>query len=228
MSFSHSAIFLLIGHQNPREPTSRQQTLRSYITSQRTLLEAEALAHARAQQEARQLDNRISMIRQSAYDLRGSYGTAAQDENGGLRIMPPRSPVSPNETHSRTQSRDITLLENGFIVEHVDVRKEEKEARDRRRKEERRARKSSRSSATVDVGSIISANSVGPAATDSGVGGLSGGYPRHSTAFSDVHSMGSASPRRTRFFGVRNLGAGWKSQDSLAPSALSGSMVDMQ
>jgi hypothetical protein len=140
-----------------------------------------------------------------------------------------------------------------MIVEHVDVRKEEREARERRRKEERRARKSSRSSA-VEVTSIISGNSNG-FLTDNGGGSSSlKPYSRYSQAssarpisiltnpneradlpraysqasFSDVHSLGSASPRR-RFFGFKNLSAGWKSQDSLAASAMTGgSMVDMQ
>ena len=209
----------LISRQNPREPASRQQTLKTYITSQRKLLEAEALAHAHAQKEARQLDSKMrdtySQLRRSAYDP----GVASVDEAGGLRIKS-------SNTHSRSQSRDVTLLENGLIVEHVDVRKEERELKNRKRKEERRVRKTSRSSA-LDVTSIISANSYGPP-TDGGVGGLNS-YPHHSQAsFSDVHSLGPASPRRTRFFGVKNLSAGWRSQDSLAPSALSGSMVDMQ
>ncbi|KAG5642832.1 hypothetical protein DXG03_002063 [Asterophora parasitica] len=238
---------------NPREPTSRQQTLRNYIKSQRTLLEAEALAHARATQEAKQLDSRMrdtySQLRRSAYDLGNAISPA--DETGGLRIKPPLSPTTPqHNTHARSQSREITLLENGMIVEHVDVRKEEREARERKRKEERRARKSSRGS-TMDVTSIISANSYGVPQTDGGYGlrphspyspnsarptsvltapidrpELTRAYSQAS--FSDFHSMGSASPRRTRFFGFKNLSAGWRSQDSLAPSAIqSGSMVDM-
>ena len=38
-------------------------------------------------------------------------------------------------------------------------------------------------------------------------------------------SLGSASPRRSRFFGFRNLSSAWQSRDSMAPS---GSMIDMQ
>ena len=135
-----------------------------------------------------------------------------------------------------------------MIVEHVDVRKEEKEARERRKRQEKRARKSSKSS-VMDVTSIISANSVGQGEKE----GLAP-YSRYSQAssgrptsvltapldrpdlprafsqasFSDFHSMGSSSPRKTRFFGMLNLSAGWKSQDSFAPSGISGSMVDMQ
>ncbi|KAJ7901828.1 hypothetical protein B0H14DRAFT_2668619 [Mycena olivaceomarginata] len=227
---------------NPREPAARQQTLNTYLKSQRTLLEAEALARARAMQEAKQLDNRM---RDTYSQLRRP---SPADDSGGVRIKPPVSPSSPN--HPRSHSREVTLLENGMIVEHVDVRKEEKEARERRRKEEKRARKSSRSS-VIDVNSIISAQSFNPN-TDSGVGLLP--YSRYSQAgsgrptsvltapldnprelpraysqasFSDIHSLGSASPRRTRFFGMKNLSAGWRSQDSLAPSGISGSMMDM-
>ncbi|KAF8798729.1 hypothetical protein BYT27DRAFT_7228310 [Phlegmacium glaucopus] len=235
---------------NPREPASRQQTLNTYIKSQRTLLEAEAVAHARAMQEAKQLDNRMrdaySQLRRSAYDMGSSSSPA--DDLGGVRIKPPQSPTTPsnNHAHTRSRSREITLLENGMIVEHVDVRKEEKEARERRRKEEKRARKTSRSS--VMDASIISAQSNG-ALTESGLKPYSR-YSQASSArptsiltapldrpdlpyaysqasFSDVHSLGSSSPRRTRFFGIKNLSAGWRSQDSLAPSGMSGSMVDM-
>jgi hypothetical protein len=193
-----------------------------------------------------------SQLRRSAYDL-GNIATPA-DDTGGVRIKPPLSPTSPNiSSHARSQSREVTLLENGMIVEHVDVRREEREARDRKKKEERRARKSSRSS-MMDVTSIISGQSLGAPLTDSGIGLKP--YSRYSQAsslrptsiitapherpdlphaysqasFSDVHSLGSASPRRStsRFFGMKNLSAGWRSQDSLAPSGMSGSMVDMQ
>ncbi|KAJ3845462.1 hypothetical protein F5878DRAFT_599249 [Lentinula raphanica] len=237
---------------NPREPTSRQQTLNSYIKTQRTLLEAEALARARALHEAKELDNRMrdtySQLRRSAYDTGNSASPA--DDMGGVRIKPPTSPAVasfPPRAHDRSHSRDVTLLENGMIVEHVDVRKEEREAKDRRRKDERRARKSSRSSA-VDVNSLMSTHSLVAPQTDSGVGLKP--YSRYSQAssarplsvltapldrpdlpralsqasFSDVQSLGSPSPRR-RFFGVRS--SYWRSQDSLAMSGVSGSMMDM-
>jgi len=235
--------------QNPREPTSRMQTLEKYIKSQRRLLEAEAIAHVRAMQEARQLDNRMrdaySQLRRSAYDSGNSASPI--DDLGGVRIKPVTS--SSRKHHTRSHSRDVTLLENGMIVEHVDVRKEEREARERRRKEERRARKSSRSSA-VDVTSLYSSQSV-TAYAESGLGvkppsRYSSSSPRPSSiltntwerphipraysqaSFSEVQSLGSGSPRRTRFFGMKNLSTGWRSQDSFAPSGVSGSMVDMQ
>ncbi len=191
-----------------------------------------------------------SSLRRSAYD---SGATAApMDDTGGVRIRPPRSPSTPsNPLHDRTHSREVTLLENGMIVEHVDVRKEEREARERRRKEERRARKSSRSS-VIDMSSVMSTPSL-PTHADSGVGlkpysRYSQGSParpmsvlttpmdrpefpraQSQASFSDVHSLGSSSPRRSRFFGFSNFKDGWASRDSLAPSAMmSGSMMDMQ
>ncbi|KAF8893358.1 hypothetical protein BD779DRAFT_1505756 [Infundibulicybe gibba] len=238
---------------NPRESASRQQTINTYIRSQRTLLEAEALAHSRAMQESKQIDNRMrdayAQLRRSAYDTGSSAAPA--DDAGGVRIKPPQSSNRPvSTTHARTHSREVTLLENGLIVEHVNVRKEEREAKERQRKEERRARKSSRSSG-VDVTSIISGQSYGPY-TDSGLGlhpqsrysQASSNRPLSSltapldrpdlphaysqASFSEIHSLGSASPRRTRFLGIKNLSAGWRSQDSLAQSGITtGSMVNM-
>ena len=96
-------------------------------------------------------------------------GTPAQSQHG--------------RHQSKSHSREITLLENGMIVEHVDVRREEKERRreekrerEREKQQERersRARKGSRSSG-ADVLSMYSTNggAVSPLpqanATDSG------------------------------------------------------------
>lgn len=54
------------------------------------------------------------------------------------------------------------------------------------------------------------------------------GIPRAYSQYSlsESVSMSVSSPRRSRFFG-KALSPGWKSQDSLAPSGISGSMVDM-
>ncbi|KAI0332331.1 hypothetical protein GY45DRAFT_494596 [Cubamyces sp. BRFM 1775] len=238
---------------NPKEPSSRQQTLDQYVKSQRQLLEAEALARARALRESRLLDEKMrdtfSQLRRSAYEL----GSSSQptDDTGAVRLKS-------GNTHNH--SREVTLLENGMIVEHVDLRKEEKEERDRRRKEEKRekrelsrARKSSRSSrSAVDVASVYSVPLQSPLPQmDSGFFSgardsrysqsfsprpssvLTGGGDRPQTllraqsqaSFSDMQSVGSASsPRRSRFFGFKNLSAAWLSRDSMAPS---GSMVDM-
>lgn len=193
-------------------------------------------------QESRQLDNRMrdaySQLRRSAYDM--SINGAPADDSGGVRIMAPRSPSAGAGMHGRPHSRDVTLLENGMIVEHVDVRREEREERERRRREEKngrsRARKSSR-------GSMYSVRSLATPVTDNGLA-VRPALPRPNSSmttydrpsvpraysqasFSDVHSMGSTSPRH-RFFGFKNLSSGWRSRDSLAPSGMSGSMVDMQ
>ena len=195
-----------------------------------------------------------SQLRQSAYEL--GTRTHPVDDSGGVRIKP----LSHSTTNRRSTSRDVTLLETGMIVEHVDVKREEREERERRRKEERRerrrARKASRNSA-VDTTSMYSTHWQSFAPFNEGglrpssqyapshVGRPTGvvtapplgrrpDFPRaySQASCSDVHSPGSASPRR--FLGFKNLSAGWRSQDSLAPSrmsgmsGMSGSMVDMQ
>ncbi|KAI0051907.1 hypothetical protein FA95DRAFT_1602388 [Auriscalpium vulgare] len=240
---------------NPKEASSKRNALEAYIKAQRSLLEAEALAHARAMQESRQIDDRMrdaySQLRRSAYEL----GTSATptDDTGGVRIKAIRSSTVPNASVMSAHGREVTLLENGMIVEHVDVRREEREERERRRREDKRARarKSSRGSA-IDVASMYSSTSPLPH-TDSGFH-LSASPNRYSTsrpmsvltapmdypsrgmphaqssASVEAQSMisGSASPnRRTRFFGLRNFSTGFRSSDSLAPSGFSGSMVDM-
>lgn len=253
-----SDIYLLSSDQffkNPKEPSSRQQTLDQYVKSQRALLEAEALAHARAMRESRQLDDKMrdaySQLRRSAYEL----GSAAQptDDSGGVRIKAPRSVSTPNALQSH--GREVTLLENGMIVEHVDVRKEEREERERRKREEKRERSRVRKTSRTSRGDAMSVYSVQtPLPTDSGFFSgvrndsrysqsisqrpssiLTAGGERPPTllraqsqaSFSDMQSVGSgASPRRSRFFGLRNLSpSGWRSQESVAPS---GSMIDMQ
>ena len=240
--------------QNPKEPAARQQTLDQYVKSQRALLEAEAAAHSRAMRESRLIDDRMrdayAQLRKSAYEL----GTSAQptDDDEGVRIRAPRSmsaSLVPNNSHIR----EATLLENGMIVEHVDVKKEEKERKREGKRERSRARKSSRSSrAGADVTSVYSLNT--PVHNDSGFfSGMrsesrySQSIPQRPTSimtggsdlpptllraqsqasFSDLQSIGSSatSPRRSRFFGFKNLSTGFRSQDSLAPS---GSMIDMQ
>ena len=199
-----------------------------------------------------------SQLRRSAYEL----GSSAQpiDDTGALRIKPPHSPAVPSHL-GNSHSREVTLLENGMIVEHVDVRREEREERERKKKEEKReksrARKSSRSSRSgADVMSVYSMQTPPPHPTDSGFFSGQGQQQRPDSrysqsmsarpssilttggerppmlraqsqaSFSDMQSLGEASsPRRSRFFGFKNLSASWRSQESFAPS---GSMIDMQ
>lgn len=198
-------------------------------------------------------------LRRSAYD--------AVPVDGGVRINSPRSITSPNGGlgASPPHGREVTVLENGLIVEHVDVKREEREERERRRKEERRersrARKSSRSSG-ADANSVYSATSPGPVPgsaaspggmhqpSDSGYysslrpnprnsqfslsrpqsvlsnGAERPGLPRAYSQYSLAESL--SSPRRSRFFG-KAAQSGWRSNDSLAFSAMTGgSMAEMQ
>ncbi|KAF8573527.1 hypothetical protein K439DRAFT_1642931 [Ramaria rubella] len=130
---------------NPREPAAKQQTLRVYLDAQNSLLMAETQARMQATQESRQLDDKMrdaySELRRSAYDL-GASASALDD--GGVKIRSPGTSGYGDDARS-PHKRDTTLLENGMIVERVDVRKEES----RMRKEERRARKASRDSLGV-------------------------------------------------------------------------------
>lgn len=183
-----------------------------------------------------------SQLRRSAYEL----GVTTSSDDRGVRIKTTRSSTTPLP-QTAGHSREVTVLENGMVVEHVDVRKEEREERQQRRREEKRARarKSSRGSA-IDVTSMYSTTSPLPHA-DSGLppfpSRASTSRPMsvltapmdsrglQSNASVEALSMisaGTSPNRRTRFFGSRNLSPGLRSSDSLAPSGFSGSMVDMQ
>ena len=172
----------------------------------------------------------FSQLRQSAYEL----GSSSQptDDTGALRIESLRVAVVPSSSGpAQCHSREVTLLENGMVVEHVDLRKEKREEPERRRKEETRersrARKSSRSSrSAVDVASVYSVPMVSPlpqvdsgffshprdsrysqsfSPSPSSVLTVGGDRPQtllraqSQASFSDMQSLGSASPRRSRF-----------------------------
>jgi hypothetical protein len=196
--------------------------------------------------ESRQLEDRMrdaySQLRRSAYEL----GAATSPDDRGIRIKNLRSSMMHLPNQANGHGREVTVLENGMVVEHVNVRREVRDERHHRRREEKRARarKSSRGSA-FDVASMYSTSLP---QTDSGLPLLpslsSTSRPMsvltspaetsvtrgmQSNASVEALSMISgASPRRTRFFGVRNLSPSFRSSDSLAPSGVSGSMVDMQ
>jgi hypothetical protein len=201
------------------------------VKAQRLLLEAETLAHARAMQESQQLETKMrdtySQLRRSAYEV-GVQGGSITDDLGGLRIKTPRSASMPSGPPAlNSHSREVTLLENGMIMEHVNVKKEEKEERDRRRKEEKqersRARKSSRGSAAdansvystlapiqptdsgftlgQKPGSRYSQSSLRPTSVLSAYGERSPPVPKaysSAASFSDLHSVTSASSPNRR------------------------------
>jgi hypothetical protein len=216
-------------------------TIDSYIRQQAELLAAEADARRKAQQEAQQVDARMkdtyAILRNSTYDI-GSAGMVGDDFGTGVRIQPPRSSIyggssaSPKEDYKH--KRDMTLLENGMIMERVDVKREEKE----RRKEEKKARKLSQ---TTDI-SGITPNGYAPPMTPNSIG-MEGSsydfdppYPASATSLHQLrpksaplnaplntyHSHASLDGRSSRFMGRQ---APWNSGVSVAPS---GSMMDMQ
>lgn len=216
-------------------------TIDSYVRQQAELLAEEAEARRKAQKEAQQLDARMkdtyTQLRQSTYDI-GSAGLPGEDFSTGVRIQPPRSSmygsssISPKEDYKH--KRDMTLLENGMIMERVDVKREEKE----RRKEEKKARKLSQ---TTDI-SGITPNGYAPPMTPNSIG-IEGStsydfeppYPASAQSLHQLrpksaplnpplntyHSHASLDGRGSRFMGR----AAWNSGASVAPS---GSMMDMQ
>ena len=222
--------------------------MEKYVKVQQTLVEAEALAHARAVLESRQFEDRMrdtySQLRRSAYEL----GAATTQDDRGIRIKTLRSSMLTLPNQPNGHSREVTVLENGMVVEHLDVRKEERDERQQRRRDEKRARarKSSRGSA-FDVASMYSTSPLPQ--TDSGlplnpsrsstsrpmsvvtspIDTITRGMQSNASVEALSMVSGGASPsRRTRFFGARNLSPSFRSSDSLAFSGLSGSMVDMQ
>lgn len=142
-------------------------------------------------QESRLLESKLKdtydSLRRTNNDPSG--GNAAVDENG-VRLKPShgqkRSVSGPSplplgsivvdgavpHTRHGSQGREVTLLENGMIVEQVDVRKEERERRreeKRERERERsRARKSSRGSGGDRNGEVMSMYSAPSPLPDSG------------------------------------------------------------
>jgi hypothetical protein len=184
-----------------------------------------------------------SQLRRSAYEL----GAATTQDDRGIRIKTLRSSMLHIPNQSSGHGREVTVLENGMVVEHLDVRKEDRDERQQRRRDEKRARarKSSRGSA-FDVASMYSTSPLPH--TDSGlplISSRSSTSRPMSVATSPIDTLtrgmqsnasvealsmvsGGASPSRRRFFGARNLSPSFRSSDSLAFSGLSGSMVDMQ
>ena len=135
-------------------------------------------------QESRLLETKLKdtydNLRRSTHELPSGM-TSSHNQKRSVSGPAPLGPIVVDGAsgHSRHQSqgREVTLLENGMIVEHVDVRKEEKERRreeKRERERERsRARKSSRSSGNngngaAEVMSMYSAHSPLPNHVDSG------------------------------------------------------------
>ncbi|KAG8964481.1 hypothetical protein FRC03_001732 [Tulasnella sp. 419] len=139
---------------NPKEPQARWQTLQAYVTSQSALLAAESRARSEAIRESKLIETRLrdsyAQIRRSAYEHGATHVLPVEEgpsPGAGVRVKAPRSisgsgwPTNP-ATGSR---RDLTLLENGMIVERVDVKKEEREERQRLKKEEKQWRRMSSS-----------------------------------------------------------------------------------
>lgn len=221
-------------------------TIDSYVRQQGELLLAEAEARAKAQQESQRLEAQMkdtySQLRQSAYDV-GTVGLANEDLASGVRIQPPRSSMYDGLPSTRKEDykhkRDMTLLENGMIMERVDVKREEKE----RKREEKKARKMSQITDT----SSIAPGGYGPPMTPKSSrmdlesnGDFESPFPNMSSPslqtsrpksaplgapLTKYSSHASMDGKSARFLGSRHWQTAWNSGVSVAPS---GSMMDMQ
>ncbi|KAG8833984.1 hypothetical protein FRC17_009766 [Serendipita sp. 399] len=225
---------------NPKEADARVMTIKSYVKQQMALLIEEAEARARTQQDAQRIDARMrdtySQHRQSTYETSGG-SLAGEDPSSGARIQSPRLSMydgassGPKEDHKH--KRDMTLLDNGMILERVNIKREEKE----RKREQKKARKLSQ---TTDT-STLSPAGYAPPMTPNGVEGsdfepangnmsatsLQVSRPKSAplgvplTKYTSHASMDGRSPR---FMGSKAWQAPWGSGVSVAPS---GSMMDM-
>ncbi|KDQ21738.1 hypothetical protein BOTBODRAFT_168954 [Botryobasidium botryosum FD-172 SS1] len=152
MSEENMSVWLTM---NPKEPTARWQTLEAYLTAQAALLEAEHRAHNQAMRESQLLDARIqdaySQLQRSVCDLGGKPITTGAKALSGVRIRAPRTisgpwlngqnaDVSVTAKEDSSAKRDMTFLENGMILETVDIQREEKEEKARRKREEKAER----------------------------------------------------------------------------------------
>jgi len=154
-------------------------------------------------------------LRRSAYEngaFNANPGAITLDETGRIRS----TTLPGSHQRARSHSRDVTLLENGMIVEHVNVKKEEKEERERRKREERRersrVRKSSRGSGH-DLSSVYGSlhPSQLPANTS---GGTTGDYNLRASRHSQSSlrptsilssSMGERSPTLPRAYSTTSF-----------------------
>lgn len=114
------------------------------------------------------MDNRVresySQIRRSGYE---TVSTSPRTSGIAVRVA-----GTPNAPYAGPVEKDATLLENGLIVEKVDLKKEEREERARMRSLERNERQRRRmSSAALNDGSSVynaSVYSGGSPAPDTG------------------------------------------------------------
>ncbi|KAG8759263.1 hypothetical protein FRC14_006339 [Serendipita sp. 396] len=224
---------------NPKEADARLMTIRSYVKQQLALLAEEAEARAKTQQDAQRVDARMrdtySQLRQSSYEI-GTASLAGEDPASGVRIQSPRLSMydgsSSGQKEDYKHKRDMTLLENGMILERVNIKREEKE----RKREQKKTRKLSQ---TTDVSTLspgyappmspngMEGSDFEPSNANMSATSLQVSRPKSAplgvplTKYASHASMDGKSPR---FMGSKAWQAPWGSGVSVAPS---GSMMDM-
>ena len=110
--------------------------LTSYIYSQRSLLDAEALASARSMDGPFPLDS-SDVLGAANFNLQrpasiiGVMPAPVNDASVNVQIKPPTSPTppSPHRTHSKSQSCETDLFEDNTMLKHFGRPKEPRRAR---------------------------------------------------------------------------------------------------
>lgn len=237
-----------LSSQNPKESAGRWATLEAYIKMQYALLQAESEAREEAMLEARKFDSRVrstyTELRRSGND-REIATTAAGEPAIGLRLKRPQAVSEFSPGHKR----EVTLLQNGLIVERVDVRQEEKEEAQRQRRQERSERTRSRGMSTPGLGadttslysapghrrntglySVSSQQSLALSASPAlsrpmSQPFLNGGSPSRPYFGREPSQTSIETKGKSRFFGFRQSTGAWASEVSLNQS---GSMYNLQ
>ncbi|KZO95552.1 hypothetical protein CALVIDRAFT_160734 [Calocera viscosa TUFC12733] len=148
---------------NPKEPASRWHALQAYVRAQRLLAEAEIAARREAEREARLLDQRVKsefsqVLKEDQTGAASVVSSPALNGTWGVRVKLPAGgkenvsfwgtkrrkrddlpqPAVSQGVAEKNASREVTLLQNGLLVEHVDLRKA-REAEEREMLREERA-----------------------------------------------------------------------------------------
>lgn len=168
-----------------------------------------------------------SSLRRSAYELSSSFTSEE-----GVRIRQP-SPIPstfPDGPESGSSAKKETiLLENGMIMEKLDLKKEEQARRKRAARSRQRA--DSRTSIREPIPSAASVRSLSSYTRPTSIAtqnrtsqflpSINSRRSQSSNEASPSMDRGSKSPR---FFNFRH----WNDTASRSSAALSGSMIDMQ
>jgi hypothetical protein len=172
----------------------------------------------------------FSSLRRSAYEISSSFTSEE-----GVRIRQPspiRSSFAEDAELGVNAKKEAVLLENGMIMEKLDLKKEEQARRKRAARSRQRA--DSRTSARELVPSAASVRSMSSYTRPTSVATssmpnrsshiLPSVYSRRSQSSTEAAISMDRGSKSPRFFNFRH----WSDAASRSSVALSGSMMDMQ